>query len=174
MIREKIKHLEILGLKASLLTFLLFLSIPILKSQEPPPRPIIVTVTAQTLSFGAFAHGASGGTVTISSGGMRSSTGDVVLLGLGYPFSTTLYEIVGNPGTVVSLLNGSDVLLPGSNGGSITLTIGASDPVSPFVITTVYPTPDYLNIGGTITIGNTIANPPGSYSGTYDITFIQE
>ena len=143
-------------------------------AQEPPPRPIQITVTAQTLSFGAFAHGASGGTVTISSGGVRSATGDVILLGLGFPFSTTLYEIVGNPGTVVSILNGADVSLAGSNGGSITLSIGASDPVSPFVTTANYPTPNYLNIGGTITIGNTIANPPGTYSGTYDITFIQE
>ena len=143
-------------------------------AQEPPPRPIVVTVTAQTLSFGAFTHGAAGGTVSISSGGIRTSTGDVILLGLGYPFSTTLYEIVANPGTVISLLNGPDVLLAGSGGGSITLSIGASNPSSPFVTTATPPTPTYLNIGGTITIGNSIANPPGNYSGTYDITFIQE
>ena len=143
-------------------------------AQEPPPRPVVVTVTAQTLSFGAFTHGAVGGTVSIGSGGIRSSTGDVILLSLGYPYSTTLYEVVANPGTVISILNGPDVILPGSGGGSITLAIGASDPVSPFVTTTVPPLPTYLNIGGTITIGNTAANPPGDYSGTYDITFVQQ
>lgn len=148
--------------------------IPALQAQEPPPRPVQITVTAQTLSFGAFYHGAAGGTVTISSTGVRSATGDVVLLGLGYPFSTTLYEIVGNPGTLVSLLNGPDATLAGSNGGSITLSIGASDPVSPFVLSAAYPTPNYMNVGGTITISNSAANPPGAYSGTYDITFIQE
>lgn len=143
-------------------------------AQEPPPRPVVVTVTAQTLSFGAFTHGTVGGTVSISSGGIRSSSGDVILLSLGYSYSTTLYEVVANPGTIVSILNGPDVILPGSNGGSITLTIGTSDPVSPFVTTTLPPLPTYLNIGGTITIGNSAANPPGDYSGTYDITFVQQ
>ena len=106
-----------------------------LSAQEPPPRPIVVTVTSQGLSFGAFTHGAAGGTVTISSGGLRSSTGDVVQLGLGFSYSTALYEVIANPGTVISLLNGPDVLLPGSNGGSLSLHIGDSDLGSPFVTT---------------------------------------
>jgi len=161
--------------KANILLILLLLTLSSLaKAQEPPPRPVVINVTAQTLSFGAFAHGAVGGTVSISSGGIRSSTGDVILLSLGYPFSTTLYEVIANPGTIISILNGPNVSLPGSNGGSITLTIGASDPVSPFVTSTPPPLPTYLNIGGTISIGNTAANPPGDYSGTYDITFVQQ
>ncbi|MBN1386839.1 MAG: DUF4402 domain-containing protein [Bacteroidales bacterium] len=143
-------------------------------AQEDPPRPIEVTVTGQQLTFGAFTHGASGGTVTVEPTGSRSSTGDVILLGLGYPYYPTLYEIIGNPGTVISILNGPDAILPGSNGGSITLTIGSSDPASPFVLTAVYPNPNTLYIGGTVTIGNSAANPPGFYSGTYDVTFVQE
>jgi len=161
--------------KATTLLIMLLLTLSsLLKAQEPPPRPVLINVTAQTLSFGAFAHGAVGGTVSISSGGIRSSTGDVILLSLGYPYSTTLYEVIANPGTIISILNGPNVTLPGSNGGSITLTIGASDPVSPFVTSTPPPLPTYLNIGGTISIGNTAANPPGDYSGTYDITFVQQ
>jgi len=156
------------------LVFHLSIISSLLVAQEPPPRPIIVTVTAQQLTFGAFTHGAIGGTVTVSPGGLRSSTGDVILLGLGYPFNPTLYEIVSNPGTVISILNGPDAILPGSNGGSITLTIGNSNPASPFVTTAVPPNPNLLYIGGTITIGNSAANPPGTYSGTYDVTFIQE
>jgi hypothetical protein len=143
-------------------------------SQEPPPRPITVTVTGQSLSFGAFTHGTIGGTVTVSSGGLRSSTGDVILLNLGYSFSSALYEVVANPGTVVSLLNGPDVTLPGSNGGSLTLHIGNSDPVSPFVTNAVPPTATLLNVGGSLTVSNPAANPPGNYSGTFNITFIQE
>jgi len=153
---------------------ILIVSVTAGMAQEPPPRPVSVTVTAQQLSFGAFTHGAVGGTVTVSSTGIRTSTGDVILLGLGFPFSTTLYEIVANPGTVISILNGPDAVLPGSNGGSITLSVGSSDPSSPFVITTIPPASTQVNIGGTITIGNSAANPPGTYSGTYNVTFIQE
>lgn len=142
-------------------------------AQEPPPRPVVVTVT-QNLGFGAFATGVTGGTVTINSIGSRSSTGDVILLNLGYSFSTTIYRLVANAGTVISLLNGPNVSLPGSNGGSMTLQIGASNPVSPFVITTVPPAYTLLYIGGTLTVGNSAANPPGSYSGTFNVTFIQE
>jgi hypothetical protein len=152
---------------------ILALSSPV-EAQEPPPRPLVVHVTAQMLSFGAFAHGATGGTVSISSGGIRTSTGDVILLSLLNPPSTARYEVIANPGTIITILNGPDVSLPGSNGGSITLTIGASDPASPFVTTTAPPLPNYLDIGGTITIGNTAANPPGDYSGTYEIIFVQQ
>jgi hypothetical protein len=140
------------------------------RAQEPPPRPINVTVN-QDLGFGAFYHGAVGGDVTVNPDGSRSATGDVVLLTLGYPFSAAEYRIVGRPGTVVSLLNGPDVLLPGSNGGSLNLHIGSSDPASPFILT---PGPFLVNVGGTLTVGNPLANPPGDFSGTFDITFVQE
>jgi hypothetical protein len=133
-----------------------------------------VTVTPQSLGFGAFYPGAAGGTVTINPSGARSATGDVVLLNLGFSFTPALYEIVGNPGTVITLLNGSDVSLAGSNGGSMTLHIGISDPLSPFVLTVPYPMPTQLRIGGTLTVGNIGANPPGAYTGTFNVTFNQQ
>lgn len=143
-------------------------------AQEPPPIPITVTPTAQGLSFGAFYHGAAGGTVTISPTGTRSATGDVVLLTMGYSFSAALYEIVANQGSLISILNGPDVSLPGSNGGTLTLQIGSSDPLSPFVTTVIPPLTTLLYIGGTLTIGSSFMNPPGDYSGTFDLILIQE
>lgn len=140
-------------------------------AQEPPPHPINVTWTGQNLSFGAFYIVAVGGSVTINSDGSRAFSGDVVLLGLGIPFSTALYRITGHRGTVVSLLNGPDVFLNGSGGGSMRLHIGASNPVSPFVLSGP---PLMLNVGGTLTVGNSGSNPPGNYSGTFDMTFVQE
>jgi hypothetical protein len=145
-----------------------------LKAQEPPPRPIRVDPTAQVLSFGAFYEGSSGGSVIIDPSGSRSSTGDVVLLGLGYPFSPALFEVHAHPGTVISILNGPDAVLTGIPSGSMTLHIGSSIPGSPFVSTVHYNIAIPLYIGGTLTVGSPAANPPGNYSGTFEITFVRE
>jgi hypothetical protein len=143
-------------------------------AQEPPPRPIRINATAQGLSFGAFYHGASGGTIIISPAGARSSTGDVVLLGLGYPFSAALFEVHANRGTVISILNGPDAVLAGVPSGTMTLHIGSSNPASPFVSNVNFNVAIPLYIGGTLTVGNPAANPPGSYTGTFDITLVRE
>lgn len=143
-------------------------------AQELPPRPIRIFATAQTLGFGAFYHGATGGTVIIDPSGTRSSTGDVVLLGLGYPFSAAMFEVHAHAGTVVSILQGPPVTLTGTPAGSMTLQIDSSNPTSPFVSTVHFNTAIPLYIGGTLTVGNTAANPPGSYTGTFDITIVRE
>jgi hypothetical protein len=159
-----------------LFALVFFFSSEMLRAQfgpPPPPRKIVVTPTAQGLSFGAFTHGPAGGTVTVNAAGSRSSGGSVMLLGLGYSFSPALLEIVGNPGTVVTLMNGPDVLLNGSNGGSLLLHLGDSNPVSPFTLTVPYKVVTQLRIGGTLTVGGPGGNPPGSYSGTFTIIFNQ-
>lgn len=160
--------------KSIIVIFILLLAALQISGQEKPPRPILVAVTTQGLSFGAFTQGATGGTVTVSAIGVRNSTGDVILLGMGYTYTPALYDVTGNPGTLVSILNGLDVSLPGSNGGSMTLHIEGSNPVSPFVITTVPPAVTQVTVGGTLTVGSPVANPPGIYGGTFNITFIQE
>lgn len=149
--------------------FSLLMALPAI-GQEPPPRPLTVTLQ-QDLSFGAFYHGAAGGSVAISPTGARTFTGDIVLLTMGYTVSAAVYRIIGPPGTVVSLLKDTGVNLIGSNGGFLSLQIGNTTPLSPFVTA---PGPLLLNVGGTITIGNSADNPPGNYSGTFDITFVQE
>ena len=146
---------------------------PDLIAQEPPPRPVDVTVM-QNLGFGAFSQGASGGTVTVNSDETRVATGDVILLNLGYSFTAASYKLIANAGTVISIVNGADVTLPGSNGGSMILHIGSSNPASPFVITSGPPSFTILYIGGSLTVGNPALNPPGSYAGSFNVTFIQE
>lgn len=158
-----------------LLTVLLLLpGVQELSAQEPPPRPIRITATAQTLSFGAFYHGAVGGTVVIDPFSSRSATGDVVLLGLGIPFSAALFEVRAHRGTVVGILFDLNVTLTGTPSGSMTLSINSSNPISPFVSTVNFSVPIPLYIGGTLTVGNSAANPPGSYTGTFDITIVRE
>ena len=153
-------------------SILLFAASHVAIAQEPPPRPISVTWENQNLSFGSFYQGASGGSVIINSAGGRSVTGSVVPFGMG-AFSAALFEVVANPGTVISFLKPVSTLTDGI-GHSLSLQIDDSNPVSPFVTNLPYPTGTQVYIGGILTIGTPAANPPGDYSGTFDITFVQE
>lgn len=144
-------------------------------AQPPPPRPISIYVNpAQGLIFGAFFHGTTGGSVIIYPDGSRAVTGDVVQANLGMPYSPAIFEIDANPGTTISILNGPDVALTGSNGGSLTLRVGSASTGALFVTSAVPPDRTLVRIGGTLTVGNQLANPPGVYSGTFSVTFIQE
>lgn len=153
----------------------LLLSVHKAQAQQPPPRPVSVSWNpSQGLRFGAFFATTSGGTVIVSSGGIRTATGSVVLAGLGFVYGAASFDIVAAPGTQITLLNGPDVTLAGSNGGSVSLHIGTSSPSSPFVTTAVPPASNTINIGGTLTVGSSVASPPGSYSGSFYLTFFQE
>jgi len=144
-------------------------------AQEPPPRPIAVFVNpAQGLIFGAFFQGITGGTVIIYPDGSRSVTGSIVQANLGFPFSPAIFEVDANPGTLISILNGPDVILTGSNGGTLSLHIGAASTGSPFIATATPPARTTVRIGGTLTVGPPPANPAGNYSGIFQVTFIQE
>jgi hypothetical protein len=146
-----------------------------MKAQQLPPNPFsIYSNPAQGLFFGAFYQGMMGGSVIVYPDGSRSSTGDVVPVNLGFPFSPAILEIEAPLGTRIAILNGPDATLSGSNGGTITLHIGSSDIGSPFVTTIAPPGRTQVRIGGTLYIGSTLANPEGSYNGMFSITFIQE
>ena len=158
-----------------LCTIMFLLPCTAVHAQQPPPRPINVFVNpAQGLNFGAFYQGVTGGTVVVFPDGSRSTTGDIVQASLGIPFSPAIYEIDANVGTLISIMNGPDVTLTGSNGGTIHLHIGASLPTSPLITTAVPPARTQVTIGGTLTIGPPLANPSGSYSGMFSVTFIQQ
>lgn len=144
-------------------------------AQEAPPRPIVVYVNpAQGLNFGSFTQGISGGSVIIYPTGVRSTTGDVLQLSSGIPFSPAIFEVEANVGTVVSILNGPNIQLSGSNGGSMTLQLGSSNTGSPFIANVAPPGRTEVRIGGTLYVGSPLANPGGEYSGTFMVTFIQE
>lgn len=144
-------------------------------AQPPPPRPISIYVNpAQGLIFGAFFHGITGGSVIIYPDGSRSVTGDVMQANLGIPFSPAIFEIDANPGTTLSILNGPDAVLSGSNGGTMTMRVGAASTGALFVTHAIPPDRTQVRIGGTLQVGNRLANPPGVYSGTFSVTFIQE
>lgn len=140
-----------------------------------PGDPGALTVyNIQNLSFGAFAQGSSGGTVVVSNTGIRTETGSVVSLNLGAQYYQAIFEIEAPVGTIISISNGPDATLTGSNGGIMILRLGSSYPAVP-LSTTVSPLGrTVINIGGTLTVGNPGATPPGNYTGTFFITFNQE
>jgi hypothetical protein len=155
-----------------LIILLCFAYLPV-KGQEKPPRPIGVYFV-QNLSFGAFTVGSIGGTVTLSPYGVRYSTGDVILFMSGWPYFPSNFEIEGNPGTVVHLLLGPDIVLTGNTGGTLGLHLGPYTPGDPIIVTTTPPSRTQVYIGGVLTVSNPLINPPGSYAGTFTLMFIQE
>lgn len=140
----------------------------------PSFSQIISVNTTQDLSFGAFTQGSSGGTVTLNTDGSRTTSGTVVGLSLGFIYHQAIFEVEASIGTIISITNGPDSNLAGSNGGSITLRIGNSDPNSPLVSSAEPPGKNIINVGGTLTIGDMVGSPPGSYTGSFYVTFNNE
>lgn len=144
-------------------------------TQQPPPRPINIYVNpTQGLVFGSVFRGANGGSVIIYPDGSRSVTGDIQQAHNGVTFSPAIFEIEANQGTIITIVNGPDVILNGSNGGTATLKIGSSSLGTPFITSVLPPLHTILRIGGTLIIGSPQVTPTGKYSGTFNLTFIQQ
>lgn len=126
--------------------------------------PIAITV-ATNLAFGSFAPGA-GGSVTVSTSGVRAATGAVLMGSAG---SAARFNITGEPGTTYSithsgsteLTNGANSMtltkfsdLSGANATSGTATAGTLDGAGA----------QSLYVGGTLQVSATQAT--GVYTGT--------
>jgi hypothetical protein len=142
-------------------------------AQEMPPRPVGLGII-QNLAFGAFSLGGTGGAVTITPYGSRIGTGGVILIGLGYAYFPAIFTLEGNPGTIMHPLNGPDAILYGSNGGTLTMHLGDSFPGDPIILNVAPPGQMQIFVGGTLLVGSAASNPPGYYTGSFSIMFIQE
>jgi hypothetical protein len=143
-----------------------------LSAQEKPPRPISVRVsTAQHLSFGPIIPTGADGKVTVTFNGFRTATGNVILPYISAIISPALFIVDAEPGTLINIVNGPNVQLSGSNGGTLILELGESSTGSPFITTGT--TTDVF-IGGTLTVKSLLANPAGNYIGSFQVTFIQQ
>lgn len=161
MQNQKIRIIRKLAL-LSCLAFLCLKALPVF-AQVPS------VTTVQDLTFGAFTRGGNGGTVTVSSQGERSATGSVILLNLGESYHPALFDVTAPAGTIISITNGPDVNLQGSNGGTMNLHVESSYPASPLIAD---PSGiSRISIGGTLSVGDAATSPPGSYTGTFDIIF---
>lgn len=167
---------QCLGLKRLWMPFCLLVALLAVNmhsaAQERPPRPIVVTVnTAQHLSFGSFIQTGTNGTVTVDYTGSRSCSGSIILPNMSTIVTPALFIVDAEPGTLITILNGPTATLTGSNGGTLSLTLGDASTRNPFITRSQYTD---VFIGGTLEVGALGANPAGSYNGTFQVTFIQQ
>ena len=122
---------------------------------------------ATNLSFGSFLAG-SGGSVVMSTGGARSQTGGVLLVGQGSGVAAAQFTVVGTANATYSItlpLNNTVVLSDG-NGHTMTVNSFVS---SPAVTGTLSGGGNQVvRIGATLIVGPN--QPPGSYAGAFNLT----
>ena len=162
------------------ISFIFLLSAHVHAQQVPdlPQRTGSVAAT-QMLHFGDLTLTASsiGGSVTVNPDGTRMAFGDIILLNIGNVAQQAIFEYKLCPGRRVTLSYPPTVTLNGQNGGSLLLHVGPTNiGVSGSIFTSNMGCDDthYIHVGGTIDIGPLVANPPGLYTGSFNIVFIQE
>ena len=139
-----------------------------------PQRSLTVTAT-QAIHFGTLWAGATGGEVIVNWDGSRSSTGDVVLLAMAPLAQPAIFEVKICHGRNIIITFSPTTLLTNGTGSSLTLEIGPTEQGGnnasfPTNYDCNFITP--LRVGGTLIIPGSA--PPGTYSGSFDITFNQE
>jgi hypothetical protein len=158
---------------------LIVLCIPA-KGQEKPPYPISVTFkvdVTEFLNFGSIIPIGTGGTVTIDKSGARSFSGNIILPPTGQFTSRAHFQVYALPGTLITIVNGTTATLQGSPGHTLNMEVGDSSTGSPFITKPGTPgVPDITDvyIGGTLTVKDIESNPSGQYSGSFQVTFIQQ
>lgn len=120
----------------------------------------------QGLSFGSFyLLGATGGTLSVSNTGIRTSTGNIQEVNSSFLVSAfTLSTDSLNPVNIA--ITSSPITLTNANGDSMSLEAGISNPANPVVQSG---SPVQIFIGGTITVASEV--PAGDYNGDLFITF---
>lgn len=142
-----------------LLPLLMLLALP----ARPDNKVGIVTAT-RSLALGRFVA-ATGGTITLTPDGVRSSTGGIILLGGGSATSAafSLTESgTGTPLTWTSITLPSSATLS-SGGASMTLTNFTSNPDHRFAAGA----PE-LSVGATLEVGPN--QPAGNYAGAFSVS----
>jgi hypothetical protein len=148
--------------------------------QSAPGLPLrSATVSAtQALDFGDFTiSGTSGGTVTVNAYGSRSATGEITLLNMGSVPAQAIFEFKLCPGRTVTIIYSPTIIMSGSNSGSLTLHVGPTSygpSGSQFTSNKGCNDIHLISVGGTLDVGSYSANPAGTYTGSFQLTFAQQ
>ena len=158
------------------LVFLCFCNLLLLAQPVLPKHSLTVTTATQGIHFGTFClSNSSGGTITVGYDGSRSCTSGIVLLGKSPNAHPAIFEVKLCDGRTVSINYETSILLTGSNSGTLTLNLGPTDKGingSTFVTGGDCNFISQIRLGGKLTVPGTAV--PGTFSGSFAITFNQE
>jgi hypothetical protein len=124
--------------------------------------PMAITKTLD-LRFGKFAPGATAGTVLMTTAGVRSATGGVVLSALNAGGAASFNVTGDTTATYAITLPASVTLTDGTN--NMTLDALTSNPSGTGALTAGTQT---LLVGGTLNVG--ISQVAGAYTAAFDVT----
>jgi hypothetical protein len=131
----------------------------------PSPASAQTIATVMPLSFGSFVAG-TGGSITVAPGGGRTATGGVVTVGQSASYASGSFRVSGTASATYT------ITLPDNN--TVTLTDGthtmalngfASNPPTG---TLSGGGMQLIQVGATLTVGS--GQPPGNYTGTFNVT----
>jgi len=161
-------------------TVLSFLTVKVCYAQDYPPlsfgdQDLLQTsiYTVNPFRFGVFYPGYTGGSITLSEDGMRTSTGTVVILHQGI-VGPAVFEITTAASTMIQLNYENEIHLTSSTGASLLLVPGELSRGNPFISPPDAESGFMVTLGGTIEISGSTQNPPGEYSGTLQVSIVVE
>ncbi|MDH5444042.1 MAG: DUF4402 domain-containing protein [Gammaproteobacteria bacterium] len=126
-----------------------------------------VLTPATNLTFGTFAS-YSGGTVTVSVEGLRSTDGSGGVVLMGGTVTQAVYTIRGCANDTYSIVTPADTVLTDGVGNSMPMINFVSFPVGSGILDANGD--GTLQFGATLTVAN--PQPSGNYSGTYLVEIV--
>lgn len=144
--------------------------------QPALPTRSIEVIASQSLQFGTFAlTRGGGGSVVLDYDGGRTTTGSIALLAVAPYAQPAIFEVKLLQGRNINIDYSATTTLTGSEGGSLTMNIGPTDQG---ISSANFPTTNSRDFNTLVRVGGTLDIPsgaiPGSYTGTFFITFNQE
>jgi len=138
-----------------------------------PQRSLTIAAT-QHLDFGKFYDSGSGGTISVSWQGVRTTTGGIVGPASSI-VSPALIELKLCQGRSITITYPPTATLYGSRGGSVTLDVGPTEKGGNGAI---FPTEKNCNFITVLRVGGTLHIPTntitGNYTGNFEISFDQQ
>lgn len=164
---NKISILSAFGLSAALLSAGAIQAASTTSAVSAEIVASISIANTEILNFGQIAPTAAIGAVTVSTAGVRTSTGGVTLAG-GTPSTASSFDVSGAPVNTysITLPGDTDVTLTAAAGAPMTVTGFISDPVDEGTLDGVGA--DTILVGATLNVGVSQASNP--YTGTFNVT----